>query len=263
MAFKKKAEEKIIDAKEEKPVMAMATQEVDIVVPNVSPEQAIQAFRSYQQMCEGLLDASDYQVISMYQQGKGMVKRPFKKKTAWRKLATAYNLSDSILKEERKEYLVGTPKQYFVIEVTAECKAKNGRVTTGTGSCASNERGFAHLEHDVRSTAHTRAKNRAISDMIGAGEVSAEEIEQAENRKNESCSVDHTKLVPIASKKENKNKGKMYVRCDRCGYWRWLDSPTAGTPIDVASPVSSNEPSAQEPSPVDGEEQEPDPADLF
>ena len=32
-------------------------------------------------------------------------------------------------------------------------------------------------EHDVISTAHTRAKSRAIADLIGAGEVSAEEME--------------------------------------------------------------------------------------
>ena len=36
---------------------------------------------------------------------------------------------------------------------------------------------FSNPENDVRGTAHTRAKNRAISDLIGAGEVSAEEID--------------------------------------------------------------------------------------
>ena len=32
------------------------------------------------------------------------------------------------------------------------------------------------MEHDVYATAHTRAKNRAISDLVGGGEVSAEEM---------------------------------------------------------------------------------------
>jgi len=36
---------------------------------------------------------------------------------------------------------------------------------------------WAHEEHDVYALAHTRAKNRAIADLIGGGEVSAEEIE--------------------------------------------------------------------------------------
>ena len=45
------------------------------------------------------------------------------------------------------------------------------------GSCASNERRFAHIDHDVRAIAHTRSKNRAVADLVGGGEVSAEEIE--------------------------------------------------------------------------------------
>ena len=31
-------------------------------------------------------------------------------------------------------------------------------------------------EHDILATAETRAKNRAISDLVGGGSVSAEEI---------------------------------------------------------------------------------------
>ena len=54
--------------------------------------------------------------------------------------------------------------------------AQNGRFAFGVGACASNERNFSHVEHDTRSTAHTRAKNRAVSDLIGGGEVSAEEM---------------------------------------------------------------------------------------
>jgi hypothetical protein len=264
-----------IPVKEPKELLSMAAQEVDIVTPSVSPAQAIAAFKAYQEMCNGLLDASDYQTIKTYQAGKGLVAKPFKKKTAWRKLATAYNLSDHIISEVRKDYekmeykekkpntnfYYTVVKPGFVIEVTVECRAKNGRVTTGIGSCSSNERGFAHMEHDVRSTAHTRAKSRAISDMIGAGEVSAEEMEEAEERKNGSCSIDHTKITPIASKKDNKNKGRMYIRCDRCGYWKWLDSTIPGTPLETAAPVSTTEPnSVTELSP---EEEEPDPTDLF
>jgi hypothetical protein len=41
-----------------------------------------------------------------------------------------------------------------------------------TGKRAKNPK----LENDLRGTAATRAKNRAISDLVGMGEVSAEEI---------------------------------------------------------------------------------------
>lgn len=44
--------------------------------------------------------------------------------------------------------------------------------------CSTGEknRRFVRQDHDIASTAYTRAANRAISDMIGAGEISAEEV---------------------------------------------------------------------------------------
>jgi hypothetical protein len=47
----------------------------------------------------------------------------------------------------------------------------------GIGTCSTTERKFSKPEHDILAIAHTRAKNRAISDLIGLGEVSAEELE--------------------------------------------------------------------------------------
>ncbi|HOX41802.1 MAG TPA: hypothetical protein PK263_06495, partial [bacterium] len=67
--------------------------------------------------------------------------------------------------------------KFFTYEITVKASTQNGRFAFGVGSCSSSERNFAHPEHDVRSTGHTRAKNRAISDLIGGGEVAAEEIE--------------------------------------------------------------------------------------
>jgi hypothetical protein len=51
----------------------------------------------------------------------------------------------------------------------------------GTGACTQDEKGFdgkplARSLHETRATAETRAKNRAISDLMAFGEVSAEEI---------------------------------------------------------------------------------------
>jgi hypothetical protein len=63
----------------------------------------------------------------------------------------------------------------------------SGRSMTAVAVCPSKERKFAHPEHDVFAVCHTRAVNRAISDLVGLGEVSAEEIEaesplQSDNR---------------------------------------------------------------------------------
>jgi hypothetical protein len=133
--------------------------------------------------------------------------RPRKKRSAWDKLARFYNLAvpNGLEKlTDVKVYEVGE----FIVEVrsgesftailyqtkagleivkasvTVSVKAPNGRVTVGEAVCSVSERrrgsdGFAHADHDVPTTAFTRASNRAISRAIGTGEVSAEEIESA------------------------------------------------------------------------------------
>lgn len=149
---------------------------------------AAEAFmENYQELVERLLDESDYQQIG---------DKKAKKKSAWRKLATAFNISDEVVNEEitRDETNQIVSAKYYVRAVLP-----NGRSATAVGSCSIYDkirykrtgkypadketpsnfilRGrFSNAEHDVPSTAHTRAKSRAISDLIGAGEVSAEEM---------------------------------------------------------------------------------------
>ena len=59
----------------------------------------------------------------------------------------------------------------------------SGQFSDGDGYCSSDESRFARaggrakLENDLRATATTRAKNRAIADLVGMGAVSAEEAE--------------------------------------------------------------------------------------
>jgi hypothetical protein len=70
-------------------------------------------------------------------------------------------------------------------EVWIRAVAPNGQYGDGDGYCSSEEkrfrswRGKQKLENDLRTTATTRAKNRAIADLVGMGEVSAEEIAPA------------------------------------------------------------------------------------
>ncbi len=134
-----------------------------LIKPVASISDIVNAWQDYQSLKAKLLDESDYQMI----QGKNCIK-----KSGWRKIQTAFSISDELMSEIRKDY-----KDYFVYEVTVKTTAPNGRYAFGIGSCASNERKFAHIEHDTRSTAHTRAKNRAIADLVGGGDVSAEEMD--------------------------------------------------------------------------------------
>jgi hypothetical protein len=121
--------------------------------------------RMFHDLCVALLDESDYQAIS----GKR-----YKKKSAWRKLSAAFNVSDTILE---KVYYRDEDGRIGRAEVTVRATAPNGRSAEGLGVCSTREpRGFSNPEHDIPATAHTRAKNRAFSDLFGLGEVSAEEM---------------------------------------------------------------------------------------
>jgi hypothetical protein len=222
---KKPELEEIIDAPETSPnapqQTAVALLDANIVKPSVTPQQAAAQWKVYQELCNAILEPSDFLKLSTFGgPGKGMITKYFKVKSAWRKLATAFNLSVEIIKEVRKEY--EDPK-HFVVEITARVTAVNGRFMDGTGTCSSIERKFTHLEHDVRAQAETRAKNRAIADMIGGGEVSAEEVMAMEENKKEKCPQDHEKLPEKIVSTEGKNKGRPYKKCNKCTFFEWQD----------------------------------------
>jgi len=125
----------------------------DIVRPAVSAQQAIAAWNEFQELKKAILQPSDIKKI----QGKD-----FMVKSAWRKFATFFNLNDKIVEETQTPHQDG---QGWTWKIKVECTAPNRRVTEGVGMCSTSERTFAHIEHDTYATAHTRAKNRAISDM--------------------------------------------------------------------------------------------------
>jgi hypothetical protein len=139
-----------------------------IVVPAVSAEVMRESMQLFQNLKASLLDKSrDVATI----QGK-----PYIKRSGWRKLALAFNVSDEILKEQKEE-----KGNNFVWYISVRVWAPNGRSVVGIGACSSEERNFAHVQHDVYATAHTRAKNRGLSDLVGAGEVSWEELRGFDN----------------------------------------------------------------------------------
>lgn len=143
-----------------------------IVEPAVSAEQLVQHMKRFNELKAKLLDKEDVVTIQ---------NKPFVKRSGWRKIALAFNISDEILKEEKQEY-----QDHYTWRITVKVTAPNGRSAIGVGACSSNEKTFIHGEHDVYAISHTRAKNRAISDLVGSGEVSAEEIEGLEHRTEES-----------------------------------------------------------------------------
>lgn len=176
-----------------------ANPETGIVMPAVSAKQAIAAWKEYEELKKAIVDPEkDIQVIG---------KEKFLKKSYWRKAATFFNLTVEVIKEE-KEILGKTVVWHFTVKAIAP----TGRFAIGTGSCDAYEKAklidgkyvakgkvskwgktsdgksyplefewvpaTPNTIHNIRATAETRATNRAISNLIGGGEVSAEEIEQ-------------------------------------------------------------------------------------
>lgn len=155
------------------------------MISPVDVEGAVEYWEQYTKLTEQILDKSDYQKIG---------KKTFKKKSAWRKYQAAFNISDEIVKEELQ---YNESRMIITAKYTVKATAPNGRTSEGVGVCSIYDKikatdkempsdfqlrqRYSQAEHDIPSTAHTRAKSRAIADLIGTGEVTAEEIEKELN----------------------------------------------------------------------------------
>lgn len=148
--------------------------QMDIIRPLVTPEQAKAAIAAYEALKRAIVRDDDVQHI----QG-----RDFLKKSFWRRIARYFGLSVELVREERLD-LDGK----VVYRVIYRAIAPNGQSMDGDGMMVYGEKGQT-IEHNIRAIAHTRAKNRAISDLVGGGEVSAEEVAD----EDESAYERHTK----------------------------------------------------------------------
>ena len=138
--------------------------QASIVRPAVTTEQAVEAWNKYQDLKTKIITDND--TISI----EG---RTYLKKSYWRKNATFFNLTVEVVPGSEKR-LEKDSQVTYLVEYRAT--APNGRATSGDGACSSTEKDFSKSEHNTRSIAHTRAYNRAVSNLVGGGEDSAEEI---------------------------------------------------------------------------------------
>jgi hypothetical protein len=145
------------------------------------------AFNAYQQLQRTLDDAMPDQLLRL----DGRI---FRKKGYWRAVGTAFNLSIELVDERREIH--GTfddGHDNFGWLAVYRATTPTGRSAIGDGACFALEKAarrdankWARLpwqatEHNVRSHAHTRAFNRAVSSLVGFGEVSAEELEREDD----------------------------------------------------------------------------------
>lgn len=137
--------------------------EPELLAP-ATPGKTIAALKRFQEFKEQVLDKEDYVDIK----GKRTVK-----KSGWLKYALACSLSLEMRTEREDRRQDGEILYHY----TYRAIAPNGRFADAVGSASSKEREFVREIHDIRALAQTRAVERAISNLVGGGELGAEELE--------------------------------------------------------------------------------------
>ena len=137
----------------------------DSAIVRAAPGDVVVAFEEYRKIQSALDEALEDCTMDI--RGK-----KFRKKNYWRAVATAFNLTLELVAE--REAQKGEDWGFLV---TYRATAPNGRYADGDGTCFASEKGDGQdTVHNVRAHAATRAVNRAISNLVGFGEVSAEEM---------------------------------------------------------------------------------------
>lgn len=177
-------------------------------LPVFSGAEMTRAIDAYGELC----DALDRGLKDGFREIAGKM---FRCKPFFRGACVAFNANVRCVDERREDDgTFADGRENFGWLVTYEATAPNGRTVTGDGACFAVEKAerfrcphphpswegkslhFPHEScpdfdpdfrwrtlplqasvHNVRSHAHTRAFNRAVSNLIGFGEVSAEEID--------------------------------------------------------------------------------------
>ncbi len=143
---------------------AIEKQEQAIVTP-IDADAVLEMIKVFEYFKSKVLTSRDFATI----QGK-----PFVKKSGWSKYALACNVSTE-RRDEKVEERNGNRIYHFVYRAI---HLPSGRYADAVGSASEAERTqWNHPEHDVRTLAQTRAFNRSISNLVGGGEVSAEDME--------------------------------------------------------------------------------------
>jgi uncharacterized protein (DUF3820 family) len=149
-------------------VVASSTFDMADYLGSVSSAPALahqkQLAAAYDAACASLIGENDVQ-----KEGG----RTFKKKSAWRKLARHFNISTGVVRVERD--IVG---ENFLATVIVRATGPWGQSAESVGACGTDEAVGRRVITiaDAIATAETRATNRAVSNLIAMGEVSAEEM---------------------------------------------------------------------------------------
>jgi hypothetical protein len=201
-------EEEIIDMTSNDDNTELARRET-FIQPAASMEQMIDAFKSYQLLRDRIGEPSDFQQIPS-REGP----RSFPKKSFVRKVQRYFGLSCEIIRDEPLRDSDGTITAWL-----ATVKASHtgtGSSQQGDGTCSMLEKNEnQRTEHNIRAHAVTRAKNRAVMDLVGFGETTADElgsIDPAPARQSQQTRQPKRYSAPLgppAANGEGNGEGKM------------------------------------------------------
>lgn len=188
-------EAEVIDQEESEPLPDVTPGSINSLIRPVDDiDEVVELYNQFEEIKDKLLKPSDRTKIGT---------NIHVNKSGWRKIATAFNLSVEVTETDS-----WVEDGIVKAKAVARATAPNGKVSTQVAMCASNESNFMEAgkpgdgtepkdhqdylrvdgkwrrlkepkevnEHNILATAATRAMNRAISDCVGGGEVSSEEI---------------------------------------------------------------------------------------
>lgn len=149
-------------------VPADEEQRFGMITPAGTIEEALEQFRLYQELKTKLATKEDFQRIG---------DRDHPKKSFVRKVQRFFNISCELIRDE--PITDGNGKIIGWIATARAIHLRTGAYQDADGSCSFDEKVEKQRTlHNVRAHAVTRAKNRAILDLVGFGDVSAEEISE-------------------------------------------------------------------------------------
>jgi hypothetical protein len=153
--------------------------QIEVIRPLVAADRAVEIFNEYQSLKGKLASEGDFREYT----DSGGRKRQMPTKQ-WRTKLTRFFGIDVRISEERIEQLEDGS---FVVYAKARAEHPNGLFMESDGTCWSKTKErykdgkpIGDLYHNTRSHAITRAKNRAVLELVGFGEVSDEEIGEEE-----------------------------------------------------------------------------------
>lgn len=156
------------------------TPQTGLVAPVCSVEESVRIFKEFEQAKSKILTGND--VLWIGDDGRPTIEgqgKPYIKRSGWRKLARFFGLSWDI--EDIKKLAMENGGYMYKVRVKvwhpAGASVISEGVTTSKNPFFSKGGRKEPDEGDILMTATTVAVNRGITDILGGGEVSGEEVE--------------------------------------------------------------------------------------